>query len=108
MDEDFGTPEAISVLFDLASEINRTQSVALVTVLKQLGACLGLLEQEPQAFLQAGAALSEPDIRALITARAAAKAAKDFARADDLRKSLLVQGVVLKDSAQGTTWEVLR
>jgi cysteinyl-tRNA synthetase len=52
--------------------------------------------------------LSEPDIRAFITARAAAKAAKDFARADDIRKTLLTQGVVLKDSAQGTTWEVLR
>lgn len=108
MDEDFGTPEAISVLFDLASEVNRAQSAALATLLKQLGACLGLLEQEPQAFLQAGAGLSEPAILALINERAAAKADKDFARSDEIRKSLLAQGVVLKDSASGTTWEVIR
>jgi cysteinyl-tRNA synthetase len=108
MDEDFGTPEAISVLFDLASEINRTQSSALAALLKQLGACLGLLEQEPEAFLQAGAALSEHAILALINERAAAKANKDFVRSDEIRKSLLAQGVVLKDSAQGTTWEAIR
>ena len=108
MDEDFGTPEAISVLFDLASEINRTQTGELAALLKQLGACLGLLGQEPQGFLQAGAVLSEPAILALINERAAAKAKKDFARSDEIRNSLLAQGVVLKDSALGTTWEALR
>lgn len=108
MDEDFGTPEAVSVLFDLASEINRNPSDTLATLLKQLGACLGLLEQDPQAFLQAGAALSEPDVLALIAERAAAKADKNFARADEIRQSLLAQGVVLKDSALGTTWEATR
>ena len=108
MDDDFGTPEAVSVLFDLASEINRTPSEALATLLKQLGACLGLLEQNPQAFLQAGAALSEPDVLALIAERAAAKASKNFARADEIRQSLLAQGIVLKDSALGTSWEATR
>jgi cysteinyl-tRNA synthetase len=108
MDDDFGTPEAVSVLFDLASEVNRTPSGALATLLKQLGACLGLLEQDPQAFLQAGAALSEPDVLALIAERAAAKASKNFARADEIRQSLLAQGIVLKDSALGTTWEATR
>ncbi len=107
MDEDFGTPEAIAVLFDLASEINRSKSATLAGLLKGLGNCLGLLQQEPQRFLQAGAALSEDRIAALIAERAAAKAARDFAAADGIRKQLLEQGIVLKDSTAGTTWEVL-
>ncbi len=106
MDEDFGTPEAIAVLFDLASEINRNKSAELATLLKGLGDCLGLLQQLPQSYLQAGAAVSQDRIAALIAERAAAKAAKDFARADGIRKQLLEEGIVLKDSATGTTWEV--
>jgi cysteinyl-tRNA synthetase len=105
MDEDFGTPEAIAVLFDLASEINRSKSAELATLLKSLGACLGLLQQEPKSFLQAGAGVSEERIAALIAERAAAKAARDFARADGIRKQLLEQGIVLKDTAAGTSWE---
>jgi cysteinyl-tRNA synthetase len=106
MDEDFGTPEAIAVLFDLASEINRSKSVALASVLKGLGGCLGLLQQEPKTYLQAGAVLSDLRIAELIAERATAKAGKDFARADAVRKELLDQGIVLKDSSAGTTWEV--
>jgi cysteinyl-tRNA synthetase len=106
MDEDFGTPEAIAVLFDLASEINRSKSAPLAALLKGLGDCLGLLQQEPKSYLQAGAGVSEERIASLIAERAAAKAAKDFARADAVRKELLAQGIVLKDSAAGTTWEV--
>jgi cysteinyl-tRNA synthetase len=105
MDEDFGTPEAIAVLFDLATEVNRSKSPALAGQLKALGACLGLLQADPKAFLQAGASLSDTAIQALIAQRAAAKAAKDFALADTIRKDLLAQGIVLKDSAAGTTWE---
>ncbi len=106
MDEDFGTPEAIAVLFDLASEINRSKSASLAGLLKSLGGCLGLLQQEPKTYLQAGAALSDERIAELIAERAAAKAAKNFAGADAVRKLLLEQGIVLKDSAAGTTWEV--
>ena len=106
MDEDFGTPEAIAVLFDVASEINRSKSAPLAALLKGLGDCLGLLQQEPSRYLQAGAALSEDHILALIAERAAAKASKDFARADAVRKQLLEQGIVLKDAAGATTWEV--
>jgi cysteinyl-tRNA synthetase len=108
MDEDFGTPEAIAVLFDLASEINRSHSASLAALLKGLGECLGLLQQEPKRFLQAGAAVSEDRIAALIAERAAAKSAKDFMRADAIRKQLLEEGIVLKDSAAGTSWEVLQ
>lgn len=106
MDEDFGTPEAIAVLFDLASEINRSKSAELAALLKGLGHCLGLLQQEPARYLQAGAAVSEERIAQLIAERAAAKAAKDFARADGIRKQLQEEGIVLKDSPTGTTWEV--
>ena len=108
MNEDFGTPEAMAVLFDLASEANRTRDPHVSGLLKALGAVLGLLQADPQTWLQAGAgegALSEVAIQALIEQRQAAKAAKDFAQADAVRQQLLSQGVVLKDGPQGTTWE---
>jgi cysteinyl-tRNA synthetase len=105
MDDDFGTPEAVAVLFDLASEVNRTRSPELAAQLKDLGACLGLLQGDPRAFLQAGAALDTEAITAQIARRAQAKAAKDFALADSIRQALLAQGVVLKDGPGGTTWE---
>jgi cysteinyl-tRNA synthetase len=108
MDEDFGTPEAVAVLFELASEVNRTRSAELAGLLKALGACLGLLQAEPSAYLQAGASLNEADIALKIAERAAAKVAKDFALADSIRKDLLSQGIVLKDTPTGTTWEVVQ
>ncbi|GAA4429046.1 cysteine--tRNA ligase [Acidovorax lacteus] len=106
MDEDFGTPEAMAVLFDLASEVNKTRSPQSSGLLRALGACLGILQGEPKAFLRAGAtALDESEIAAQIAARAAAKAAKNYAEADRIRQELLARGIVLKDSAAGTTWE---
>lgn len=106
MDEDFGTPEAVAVLFELASEVNRTQSPERAGLLRVLGGYIGLLQDDPQGFLQAGSALDADAIQAQIDARAAAKAAKDWAEADRIRKALLEQGVVLKDSPTGTTWEM--
>ncbi len=105
MDEDFGTPEAVAVLFDLAGEVNRSKSEAQAGLLKALGGILGLLQADPQTYLQAGAGLDEAAIQAHIHARAEAKAAKNFAEADRIRKLLLEQGIELKDSAAGTTWE---
>ena len=107
MDEDFGTPEAIAVLFDLAGEVNRTRSAALAGLLKALGGCLGLLQLNPAEFLQAGATMDEATIQALIVERANAKAAKNFQEADRIRQDLLRQGIVLKDAATGTTWEAV-
>ena len=108
MDEDFGTPEAVAVLFDLASEVNRSRSDELGGLLKALGACIGLLQGDAGAFLQAGAGLDEATIGDLIAQRAAAKATRNFAEADRIRKQLAAQGIVLKDSASGTTWEVVQ
>ena len=105
MNEDFGTPEAVAVLFDLASEVNRSQSAQLAGWLKTLGGVLGLLQADPTHYLQAGVSLGEAEIQAQIAQRAAAKAAKDFAQADGIRKALAEQGIVLKDSPTGTTWE---
>lgn len=108
MDDDFGSPEAVAVLFELAGEVNRTRSGALSGLLKALGGCLGLLQDDPKAYLQSGATLSEDTIAQRIAERAAAKAAKNFAQADQIRQDLLAQGIVLKDAAAGTTWEAAK
>jgi cysteinyl-tRNA synthetase len=105
MDDDFGTPEAVAVLFELASEVNRTKSAELAGLLKALGNCLGIMQGDPKAFLQIGAVLEDDAIQLLIQERATAKAARDFNRADAIRKDLLAKGIVLKDSANGTSWE---
>ena len=105
MDEDFGTPEAVAVLFELASEVNKTQSGQLSGLLKALGGCLGLLQGKPKGFLQARAGLDEVIIQCLIDQRAMAKRDKNFAESDRIRNELLAQGIVLKDSAAGTSWE---
>ena len=105
MNNDFATPEAVAVLFDLAGELNRSHDPKLAQLLRQLGGVLGLLQADAQSYLQGDAGdLDTAAIEAKIAQRQAAKAAKDYAGADAIRQELLAQGIALKDSAQGTTW----
>ncbi|MGB3254454.1 cysteine--tRNA ligase [Buttiauxella gaviniae] len=113
MDDDFNTPEAYSVLFDMAREVNRlkTEDLAaangLAAALRQLSGVLGLLEQDPEAFLQGGAQSDDgevAEIEALIKQRNDARQSKDWALADKARDRLNEMGIVLEDGPQGTTW----
>ena len=102
MDDDFDTPIAFAALHELRGEVNRTRSAELAGLLRALGGTLGFLQQDPAAFLQ-GARGAEMDVQALIDERLAAKKAKDFPRADEIRKQLEAAGIALEDKPGGVT-----
>lgn len=107
MNDDFNTPEAIAVLFDLARHINKTTGTEqgqLAGQLRYLAGVLGCLQSDPQSFLQAGVGDEAAWIEEMIEKRATAKNNKDFAMADAVRDELLAKGIVLRDGPEGTTW----
>jgi cysteinyl-tRNA synthetase len=114
MDDDFNTPEALAVLFDLVREVNRLRresegaAAPLAAELRRLGAVLGILQDDPEAYLRGGdagsAGLSDATIEDLIAHRLAARKAKSWAEADRIRDDLKARGVLLEDGPGGTTW----
>jgi cysteinyl-tRNA synthetase len=110
MDDDFNTPQAISVLFEMAAELNRAPSATLAMQMRALGGVLGLLQRDPITFLRSGPtsagtdALDDAVINEQIAARAAAKTQRNYREADRIRQDLLQQGIVLEDGPGGTTW----
>ncbi len=109
MNDDFNTPIAMSVLFDLATALNTARNAqaqdidALAAMLKELGAVLGILESDPETFLQ-GKIDGVDKIEQLIQARLDARQTKNWQKADEIRQQLTEMGVVLEDTPQGTTW----
>jgi cysteinyl-tRNA synthetase len=101
MDDDFNTPEAVAVLFDLAGRVNAGEK-RLAPQLRALGGVVGILRRSAEQFFQGG--LDASAIEAMIHARVEARKRRDFAEADRIRKELLAKGVVLEDSSRGTTW----
>jgi cysteinyl-tRNA synthetase len=107
MDDDFNTPVAIAVLFDLVRDLNKAsgeEQAALAGQLRYLAGVLGCLQSDPQSFLQSGAGDEAEWIEEMIQKRLDAKKAKDFATADAVRDELTAKGIVLKDGPEGTTW----
>jgi len=108
MNDDFNTPVALALLFQLSHEINKTKSPKLAATLKYLAATLGLLQESPAVFLQSGMAADGVDaIEQLIAQRIDARRLRDWAKADEIRQTLLAQGVELEDSAEGTSWRLV-
>ena len=107
MNDDFGTVEAVAVLFELALEVNKTGDAHLAGCLKTLAGIVGLLQREPAEFLQGGAAsdgLTNAEIDALIEQRKQARADKNWAESDRIRDVLNAENIILEDGAGGTTW----
>ena len=113
MDDDFNTPEALAVLFDLVREINRVRpgdeasAAGLGAELRYLGAVLGILQDDPESYLRGGGSdegLSNVDIEELIRQRIEARKSKSWAEADRIRDQLQEAGILLEDGAAGTTW----
>ena len=105
MDDDFNVPVAVAALFELANRAQAKKDAAASRQLKKLGAILNILQGDPEAFLKGSTeGVDEAQIQALIDERRQAKKDKNYARADEIRKQLAADGIVLTDTPQGTTW----
>jgi cysteinyl-tRNA synthetase len=117
MDDDFNTPEAVAVLFELAREVNRCRDSQperarrLAGCMRRIGAVLGLLQASPEAFLRASVAgdssaetLADAEIEAMVASRISARAGRNWAEADRIRAELEQHGIILEDAASGTSW----
>ncbi|KTD67388.1 cysteine tRNA synthetase [Legionella steelei] len=105
MNDDFNTPVALSVLFQLSHEVNKNRSSILANTLKHLAGILGLLQEDPASFLQSGFAEEDKtEIEQLIAERLQARADRNWQRADQIRADLLHRGIELEDGPNGTTW----
>lgn len=105
MDDDFNVPVAVAALFELANRAQAKKDPAASRQLKKLGAILNILQEDPEAFLKGSTeGVDEAQIEALIEERKQAKKDKNYARADEIRKQLAADGIVLTDTPQGTTW----
>ncbi len=112
MDDDFNSPVALAVLFDMAHEVNRLkeqnqiqEASTIASVLKRLGGIFQILQENPEEFLRGDTSDQETaSIESLISERNMARASKNFARADEIRKELLSMGIVIEDGSAGTTW----
>lgn len=111
MDDDFNTPVALSVLFDLAHEIQRLRDTDINAaaehgaLLRHLGGVFGILQSDPEVFLQSGSAIDAAKVESLIAARKQARQDKNWAEADRIRKELDAMSVIIEDGANGTTWK---
>lgn len=114
MDDDFNTPQALAVLFELVRKLNSVRAedeaaaLPLAALLRKLGAILGILQRDAEAFLKSGADVDEAWIEAMIQKRKEAKKARDFAESDRIRDELAAKGVILQDSREGTSWRIER
>ena len=104
MDDDFNTPEAMAVLFELAGEVNKSKNAELAGLLKAMGSVVGLLQRLPEIFLRGESSGDDERIDSLVKARQEAKLSRNFAEADRIRDELKGAGIILEDGPHGTTW----
>jgi cysteinyl-tRNA synthetase len=103
LNDDFNTPDAIAVLFELALEINKNQNIEDINLLVKLGNVIGILSHDAEDFLQDNLS-EEIDVEGIIKQRDKAKAAKDYHTADKLRNDLLEKNILIEDTPSGTVW----
>lgn len=104
--DDLNTPQALAVLHEISNQLYKNPSAKLASQLKNAGVLLGILQRSPKEWFQGKTGVDELEIETLIQQRNHAKAEKNFAVADQIRRDLLAKGVILLDTGTGTTWRL--